>query len=90
MERLFSTNNICGGSATSMDQQLRKLGLVPKFALVRSRGAEKKHFYMSYQLGGSAVYGAGVQPIFVFATDYKGNKRWFFSLGVGVGLDFRP
>ena len=87
IDRLFSANNICGGSSASMDQQLRKLGLIPNFALVRSRGEEKKHFYMSYQLGGSAVYVGGIQPMFVFATDYKGQHRWFFSLGLAAGLD---
>ena len=87
IDRLFSVNNVCGGTSASMDQQLRKLGLIPNFALVRSRGEEKKHFYMSYQLGGSAVYGAGIQPMFVFATDYKGQHRWFFSFGVAAGLD---
>lgn len=87
INNLFSTNNICSESPAAMDQQLMKLGLVPNFAMVRSRGEEEKHFYMSYQLGGSAVYGGGIQPMFVFATDYKGQHRWFFSFGLAAGLD---
>jgi len=42
---------------------------------------------MSYELGGSIIVGVGVQPVFVYATNYKDQQRWFFSFGVGVGAD---
>jgi len=81
LDTIFSANNFCTDSVTTMDKKLMSLGMVPQFALVRSRGANDEHFYLGYQLTLGGGVGVGLQVGLMGVTDLRGNggKYWFIG-----------
>ena len=82
LDVIFSASNFCSDSVSTMDKKLRKLGMVPKFAMVRSRGiAQHEHFYMGYQVSLGMAKGLGFQLGLMGVTDFRGNggKYWFIG-----------
>ncbi|MDH5563718.1 MAG: hypothetical protein OEY91_08880, partial [Nitrospirota bacterium] len=67
----------------------RETGQAPTQTAIRSRGVPLlcNHCFMSYEIGASIIVGGGIQPVFVYATNYEGQHRWYFSFGVGAGID---
>ena len=100
LESIFSASHFCEDSIGSMDKQLKRIGIAPKFAMVRSRGANSEHFYMGYQLTFGIGAGAGLQVGLMGVTDFIGNggKYWFIgpqaitnaSVGVTAEVTFFP
>lgn len=86
LDGIFGTNNFCEDSIKTMDAKLKKLGIAPNFALIRSRGGETPHFYMGYQLTLDAGLGLGMVGGLYGVTDFKGNggKYWFLGAQGGV------
>ncbi len=81
LDAIFSTNTFCSDSVSMMDKKLMQLGMVPKFALVRSRGAQDEHFYLGYQITLGGGIGIGLQVGLMGVTDLRGNggKYWFIG-----------
>jgi hypothetical protein len=81
LDAIFSPNSFCGDSVTTMDKKLIQLGMVPQFAMVRSRGADDEHFYLGYQITLGGGVGAGLQVGLMGVTDLRGNggKYWFIG-----------
>ncbi len=67
----------------------RETGQAPTQTAIRSRGVPLlcNHCFMSYEIGASIIVVGGIQPVFVYATNYEGQHRWYFSFGVGAGAD---
>jgi hypothetical protein len=100
LDTIFSANNFCTDSVTTMDKKLMSLGMVPQFALVRSRGANDEHFYLGYQLSLGGGVGVGMQVGLMGVTDLRGNggKYWFIgpqgitnaTVGITAEIAFFP
>ena len=100
LDTIFSANNFCTDSVATMDKKLMSLGMVPQFALVRSRGANDEHFYLGYQLSLGGGVGIGMQVGLMGVTDLRGNggKYWFIgpqgitnaAVGVTAEVAFFP
>ena len=100
LDTIFSANNFCTDSVATMDKKLMSLGMVPQFALVRSRGANDEHFYLGYQLSLGGGVGVGMQVGLMGVTDLRGNggKYWFIgpqgitnaAVGVTAEVAFFP
>ena len=81
LDAIFSANNFCSDSVRTMDKKLLQLGMVPQFAMVRSRGANDEHFYLGYQISLGGGVGIGMQVGLMGVTDLRGNggKYWFIG-----------
>ncbi len=100
LDAIFSANNFCSDSVKTMDKKLMQLGMVPKFAQVRSRGANDEHFYLGYQITLGGGVGVGLQVGLMGVTDLRGNggKYWFIgpqgitnaTVGVTAEVAFFP
>jgi hypothetical protein len=86
LDAVFSAGSFCGDSIATMDQKLQRLGLAPKFALVRTRSATDRRFYMGYQVAfaSTAPFQVGIMGV----TDFRGNggKYWFIGPAVLTNL----
>ena len=100
LDAIFSANSFCSDSVRTMDKKLMQLGMVPKFAMVRSRGADDEHFYLGYQITLGGGVGVGLQVGLMGVTDLRGNggKYWFIgpqgitnaTVGVTAEVAFFP
>ena len=93
LNTIFSASNFCTDSVAAMDKKLRKLGMVPNFANLRTRGPQQhRHLYMGYQVSFGLAKGAGLQLGLMGITDFRGNggKYWFIGpqviTNVGGGM----
>ncbi len=91
-----SADNICAGKLASLDAQLKKLGLAPRFAQVRSRaatqpGSQRSQFFVSFGvIEFTATVVKGITGGISYVTNFNGQGGWFWSLGNewGAGLGF--